>query len=322
MKKTLIALALGIATIGSAQVDNAKTVVVINGEEIKGAEYYHRMEYLDGVGKPMANGIAQFPPGFLTIEAMITERLILQLAKNKGVSPSEPEIDNELKLRIEDDPKYLETWLNSGRTQADLRYMVRLQLAQYKIATTGVNVSDQDVDDHFKANPNMYSTPKKVKIAVIAVTDATVAQKVDAELAAKKPFADVAKAYSEDITKSVGGDMGEIATFALAEPVRLAIEKVKINQTTEWLNAPGKKVKFLLQNVIPAKKIEMTPKLRRDIRKRLMMDRGSIKNNVAKEMQDLRAKSNIDIKDKGFAEAYARFMEAYQKNISLKGSGG
>lgn len=321
MKKTLIGLALGIATIASAQVDNAKTVVVINGEEIKGAEYYHRMEFLDGVGKPMSNGIAQFPPGFLTIETMITERLILQLAKNKGVSPSEPEIDNELKLRLEDDPKYLETWLNSGRTQADLRYQVKLQLAQFKISTTGVNVADQEIDDHYKANPNMYSTPKKVKLAVIAVTDATVAQKVDAELKTKT-FADVAKAYSEDITKTLGGEMGEIATFALAEPVRVAVEKVKIGQTTEWLTAPDKKVKFLLQNVIPAKKLEMTPKLRRDIRKMLLMNKGRVKNDVAKEMQELRAKSNIDIKDKSFADAYAKFIEAYRKDISLKGAGG
>lgn len=321
MKKTLIGLALGIATIASAQVDNAKTVVVINGEEIKGAEYYHRMEFLDGVGKPIGNGIAQFPPGFLTIETMITERLILQLAKNKGVSPTEPEVDNELKLRLEDDPKYLESWLNSGRTEADLRYQVRLQLAQFKISTTGVNVADQEIDDHYKANPNMYSTPKKVKLSVIAVTDATVAQKVDAELKTKA-FADVAKAYSEDITKSIGGEMGEIATFALAEPVRMAIEKVKIGQTTEWLTAPDKKVKFLLQNVIPAKKLEMTPKLRRDIRKMLLMNKGRVKNDVAKEMQDLRSKSNIDIKDKTFADAYAKFIEAYRKDISLKGAGG
>lgn len=321
MKKTLIGLALGIATIASAQVDNAKTVVVINGEEIKGAEYYHRMEFLDGVGKPMGNGIAQFPPGFLTIETLITERLVLQLAKNKGVSPTEPEIDNELKLRLEDDPKYLEAWLNSGRTQADLRYQVRLQLAQFKISTTGVNVADQEIDDHYKANPNMYSTPKKVKLSVIAVTDATVAQKVDAELKTKS-FADVAKAYSEDITKTLGGEMGEIATFALAEPVRIAIEKVKIGQTTEWLSAPDKKVKFLLQNVIPAKKLEMTPRLRRDIRKMLLMNKGRVKNDVAKEMQDLRAKSNIDIKDKSFADAYAKFIDAYRKDISLKGSGG
>ena len=62
-------------------------------------------------------------------------------------------------------------------------------------------------------------------------------------------------------------------------------------------------------------------KLKRDVRKRLLLDKGAVKNNVAKEMYDLRAKSNIDIKDKVFADAYARFMEAYKKDIALKGGG-
>ena len=322
MKKTLIVLALAVACFASAQVDNTKTVVVINGEEIKGAEYYHRMEYLDGVGKPIGNGIAQFPPGFLTIEAMITERLILQLAKTKGVTPSEPEIDNEMKLRLEDDPKFLENWLNSGRTQADLRYMVKLQLAQFKIATTGVNVTDQEIESHYKSNSPMYTVAKKVKISVIVVRDADAALKVDADLTAKKPFADVAKAYSEDVTKGVGGAMGNISYPALSETVRAALDKIKIGQTTEWLNTADAKIKFFLEDVTPATKLELNAKLKRDIRKRILLDKGNIKNNVAKEMQELRVKSNIDIKDKSFAEAYVRFMEAYRKDISLKGAGG
>ncbi len=322
MKRTLIALGLAIASLASAQVDTNKTVVVINGEEIKGAEYYHRMEYLPGVGRPMGNSFAQFPPGFLTIEQLITERLILQLAKNKGVSPTEPEVANELKLRLEDDPKLLENWLNSGRTEADLRYMIRLELAQFKVSTSGVNVTDQEVEDHYKQNPAMYTLAKKVKISVIVVRDADTAAKVDADLKAKKPFADVAKAYSEDVTKGIGGEMGDIYYPALSEAVRQALDGTKIGETTEWLPTADAKVKFLLQDVTPQKRMELTPKLKRDIRKRLLMDKGSIKNNVIKEMQDLRAKSNIDIKDKTFAEAYVKFMEAYRKEISLRGAGG
>jgi parvulin-like peptidyl-prolyl isomerase len=322
LKKSFIAVAVAAAAFATAQVDVNRTVVVINGEEIKGAEYYHRMEFLSGVGKPMSRGVAEFPPGFLTIEQLITERLIFQLAKNKGVYPTEPEVNNELSLRLQDNPKLQEEWINSGRTQEDLRYMIRLELAQFKVSTAGINVTDQEVDAHFKANPNMYSTPKKMKISVILVSDAAAAQKVDAELKAGKAFAEVAKMHSEDVTKSIGGEMGEIATFALSEAVRLALEKTKIGFTTEWLSTGDRKVKFLLQNVIPAKRIEMTPKLRRDIRKRLMLDKGRVKNDITKEMIDLRAKANIDIKDKVFAEAYAKFMEAYKKDISLKGSGG
>ncbi len=322
LKRSIIAIALALAAFATAQVDVNKTVVVVNGEEIKGAEYYHRMEYLTGVGKPMSQGIAEFPPGFLTIEQLITERLILQLAKNKGVSPTEPEVENEIKVRLTENPKLLENWLNSGRTEAELRYMVRLELAQFKVATAGINVADQEIEQHYKANPNMYTIPKRVKVSVIVVRDADASVKVDADLKAGKAFSDTAKLYSEDVTKGVGGELGTINYPALSETVRAALEKIKIGQTTEWLSTTDRKIKFLLQEVTPAKKMELTPTLKRDVRRRLMLDKGSIKNNVAKEMFDLRAKSNIDIKDKAFQEAYSRYIEAYKKDTSLKGAGG
>ena len=322
MKFPIFAVAIAAAAFATAQVDVNKTVVVVNGEEIKGGEYYHRMEYLSGVGKPMSSGVAEFPPGFLTIEQLITERLILQLAKNKGVAPTEPEVENELKLRIADDPKLLENWINAGRTEPELRYSVRLELAQFKVSTSGINVTDQEIEQHYKANPNMYTTPKRVKLSVIVVRDPEAVVKVDAALKSGKSFSEVAKTYSEDLTKGVGGELGNLNFMALSESVRAAIDKIKIGQTTEWLTTSDARVKFLLQDATAAKKMELTPKLKRDVRKRLMLDKGAIKNNVAKEMFDLRAKSNIDIKDKVFADAYSRYMEAYKKDVALRSSGG
>ena len=52
-------------------VDPNRVVLVINGEEIKGAEYYRRMEYLPGVGSQMGASFSDFPPGFLTIQQLI-----------------------------------------------------------------------------------------------------------------------------------------------------------------------------------------------------------------------------------------------------------
>ena len=77
---------------GWSQVDPARVVAVINGEEIKGAEYYRRMEYLPGAGKMLGDRFAEFPPGFMAIEQIITERLVYQLAKQKHCLPTDAEI--------------------------------------------------------------------------------------------------------------------------------------------------------------------------------------------------------------------------------------
>lgn len=322
MRKWMSLLGLSmLSVVGFAQVDVNRTVVVINGEEIKGGEYYHRMEYLSGVGKPMNQGVAEFPPGFLTIEQLITERLVIQLSKDKGVYPSDPEVENEIKNRLVDDPKLIENWLNSGRSDIELRYTIRLELAQFKISTAGINVTDQEVELHYKQNPAMYTIPKRVKLSVIVVRDPDSKVKVDAGLKAGKTFSEMAKTYSEDVTKGIGGELGTINMGALSETVRTSLEGVKIGQSTEWITTPNAQAKFLLQDVVPAKKVELDAKLKREIRRRLMLDKGAVKNNIAKEMFDLRSKANIDIKDKGFAEAYSRYIEAYKKDSAVKGAG-
>ena len=72
MKKIYSLLALALTACAAyAQVDANRTVAVVNGEEIKGGEYYHRMEYLSGVGRIGNNGVNEFPPGFMTIEQLI-----------------------------------------------------------------------------------------------------------------------------------------------------------------------------------------------------------------------------------------------------------
>lgn len=304
-----------------AQVDPARTVAVINGEEIKGGEYYHRMEYLTGVGMTMSGGYSEFPPGFMTLERLISERLVLQLAKNKGVYPSDPEVENEIKQRIGDDSTFMERWMNGGGTPEDLKYLIRLELAQFKVATAGITVTDQEIDDQYKKNPAMYTTPKKVKISVILVRDDAAMAAVDADLKAKKSFAEVAKARSEDVTKGVGGELGTISTAVLTESLRAAIDKIKIGETTPWLNTSDGRVKFLLQDVVAPTKAPLDDKLRRSIRRRMMIDKGSFKNNIKKEMYDLRMQAKIDIKDKVFAEAYAKYMEAYKKDNNLRSGG-
>ena len=87
----LLALAtLGIATSAFSQDD--KPMVVINGESILRGNYVKRMEVLPGVGKNFGGKFVEASPGFLTLQTLINEMLTLQLAAEKGVTPSEAQI--------------------------------------------------------------------------------------------------------------------------------------------------------------------------------------------------------------------------------------
>ena len=323
---TAILIAVGITfnpvsghaqTITNNLVDQNRIIMVINGEEIKGGEYYRRMEYLPGVGVRSGNNFTEFPPGFLTIQKLIDERITLALAKDRGVYPSDAEVDAEIKLRQEDNPKMLEDWMSAGGNIDELRYQIRVQVATFNIETFGITKTDVEVEDYYQKHPDQYVIPKQLKLRIIAVGSSDDTKVVDQDLAAGKDFAAVAKERSIDITKSIGGEYGTIPEYKLASSSKEALAGVKIGQTTKWLTtAPeggqGTYLKFLLEDIIPEKKLELDTGLRRAIRRKLMLDAGHIKNNtISKDLDALRAKAKIDIKSQEFADAYQRYLKAY-----------
>jgi hypothetical protein len=301
-----------------AQVDPARTIATINGEELKGGEYYRRMEFLGGVGKRDGDNFFEAPPGFLTLEQLITERLVLQLAKQKGAAPTDIEVAAELKARTEENPKLLTEWVAMGRTAEELNAQIRYELAQFKISSFGITVTDQEVEKHYKENPTMYTLPKQVKLRVIVVEKEADKTAVDRDLAAGKPFNDVAKQLSVDISRATGGEYGTVPLAIMSTNAKAAVEAAKIGQSTAWVSSQtadggNRFVKFQVLDIMPEKKLELDARLRRNIRRQMMLDRGRVKNNIRDEMNAMRAKAKIDIKEPQFAEIYKKFIEQYLK---------
>ncbi len=317
-------LSTGMSRAQSAQmVDPNRVVLVINGEEVKGAEYYRRMEYLSGIGTRSGNNFVEMPPGFITIQHLIDERMTFALAKDKGVYPTDAEVDAEINLRQQDNPKMLETYIAAGGNIEELKYQIRVQLAEFKIATFGITKTDAEVELFYKDHPDLYKTPKMLKLRLIAVGTSDDTKVVDQELAAGKPFATVAKEKSVDVTKAIGGEYGTIPEYKLATVAKDALTGVKIGQSTVWLSTAqdggqGTYLKFLLEDVIPEAKQPLDARLKRIVRRQLMLDAGRVKNGSAtKELDLLRAKAKIDIKQPEFAEAYKKFLEAYLKQKGI-----
>lgn len=312
---------MAVAAGASAQVDSSRVVVVINGEEVRGGEYYHRMEFLPNVSRQMGSSLATFPPGFLTIEQLITERLVLQMAKDKGVYPTDPEVQAEIRARLEENPKMVDDFLATGQSRQDLEYQMRIELAQFKLRSFGITITDQEIDQFYKANPVMFTIPKRVNLKVIVVQNAEAKGKVDAELAGTKDFSAVAKEHSVDLTKDNGGEFGTVPITELNPELRKAVEATKIGQTTDWVGSGELFAKFLLAGVTPPETLPLDAKLRRKLRRELMLQRGSVKNDLVKEMAQYRAKAKIDIRQKEFADAWEKFINSYLKEKGV-GSGG
>ncbi len=294
-----------------AQVDPNRVIASVNGEAIKGSEYYHRMEYLSGVGRFVGNRFAEMPPGFMTLDTLITEKLVLQLAKQKGVFPTEPEVEAELRSRTETNPRYLQDMLEGGISKDDVNGQIRLDLAQFKIVTYGITITDQEVEDNYKQSQARFTIPKRLKLRVIAVAKEEEKAPIDAALAAGKPFPDVAKQYSQDATKAIGGDLGLLPVYMFPDDTKKVLDATKIGQMTPWIKQGVAFVRYLYEDAKPEEKMPLTPALRRSIRRELMLVKGGVKNNLMNEMKTLRRAAKIDITEKDFADAYKKFVDQY-----------
>ncbi len=314
----LLGILFGTFATAQAQTDPNRVVATVNGEEIRGPEYYRRMEFLPGVGKQTGQVFSEFPPGFLTIEQLITERLIIQLAKAKGVLPNENDVQSEFALRLADTPDILTNWLAGGRTTEELKQQIKIELAQFRIASFGVTITDQQVEQDYEKSKSRYTTPKRYKLRVILLKDSSKKDKVDADLIAGKKFGDTAALYSDDISRLRGGEYGIVPVEALATTVAEALKTVKIGSTTPWLDlklGDGTSVtlKFFLEDTYPEIVAPLDGKLRRAIRQRLAVERGRAQNDISSQMKAARTKAAIDIKQPEFAEAYKKFIEGYLK---------
>lgn len=287
----------------AAYAQEDRPMLVVNGQSIMRSNYVKRMEVLPGVGKQFGNTVVTAMPGFLTLQAMVNEMLTLQLAADQGVTPSEAQITEEIDYRVKENKDYVTAFTMLGFTMADLRYDVKVQLAEFNIITKGINIADAQVTRYYEENKSRFTKPKRYALRVVAVKTDDEKKKVDAALASGKKFEDVAREMSADLTtKYDGGYMGEIPEDSLSGEVKTLVTGLKPGQTTPWIKAPSSEVKVYLDKILPEEVVKLDDVLKRKIRNKLMVDRGGVKNDLGKMMADMRNKARVEYQGTPFDE--------------------
>jgi parvulin-like peptidyl-prolyl isomerase len=276
------------------------------------------MEYLPGIGRPHRSGsFVEIFPGIATLDALITERLLLQIAKIKNLLPSENEIDSEIKYRLANDASLVQRWKTTGRTDAEYRRVVTVEVAQYKLQTQGIIVEDQAIKDLYDlSKADRYTMPKRYVLRVITVKAEADQKKVDAELKAGKSFAAVATIHSSDDTKSNGGKFGEVPLSMLSAPLQQALTKLKKGERTGWLASDkGAFAKFSVDDVLPEIVTPLDAQLKESLRREIALRRGSTKNDISKMIREARSKAEIKITSPEFDQAYKQMISNSENKV-------
>lgn len=204
-----------------------QVVATVNGEKIYLDEYQKRLNAQKGLLSAKALPESLNKQELLDeeiLESMITEKIVLQRARELNLSVTNTELERKL-LDIRKD--YGDNFFNL-LTQQNVRYEdwreeLRKEMLWDKLVAADVNaqirVSEDEAEDYFNDHPGLCKSQARVRAAQIVVRDREKADNAKARLENGEDFAKVAAEVSIAPEAVRGGDLGLISRETMPEPL-------------------------------------------------------------------------------------------------------
>lgn len=319
MTKRFLLLPAAIATIGLAGCGNQGDgdLAVVNGETITLAQFHRHLESKPTVNVALGNG--QVTPArvndtlaFQGLTDLLRQRLILQMARDYKVAPTEEDVTNELKYRTKRDPQFVNNLRNLGVNLGQIRESLEVDLARERLLTRGITVTDAEVDRFIRENPAEFEEPETINALWVFLRDPQLRKSVDDELAQGRGFGAVAQRYSEFKNPDLApGQFPQRVMDQIPEPIRGRLKATTENKTTEWIQLQDGWAKFYVQQKKPRTKLTIDDTMKETVKRQLAMQRGQRANDIERALTDrLKAAADkIDIKFKELENPWKRAVD-------------
>ena len=298
-------------------------LAVVNGDAISMAEYYRYLER-----KPMVQVIATdniqagqaaelntaVPLGFQAMRDLINRRILLQVAGDDKVTPSQADIEKELDFQKKQNPDFMPKLIGQGMNLAEIRRDLTLDLAKEHILTKGITVTPQDVDDFIKKNPEKFMIPAQAKLYVVMVKDDAGRKQVDADLAAGKPFPTVAANNSIDPKARTNQGLFPVSDVSRMGPALQAlVNETPAGKTTDWKPDGVNFVKVFVEQKVESKKRTIDDTMKETVRRALSLERGSQANDLPKRLVEKLRTSKIVVNPDSLKKLWETAFKSLQE---------
>ena len=220
--------------------ETPEVAAVVNGEEISMQE----LEQFAGVrnilmqllqsNQEFASVILQTEAGQnvveefrkMKLEQLVTNELLVQEAKNRGLEVSDEEMNNIFDQQV--NALKQQNNLNDQQLEQAIQQQGFESMDQYKDmffennmngflvnklreeVVSGVSVSDEEAKEYYDNNQQQYETAEQKKVSHILFNEKAKAEEVLTEINNGADFAEMAKEHSTGPTAENGGDLGFI----------------------------------------------------------------------------------------------------------------
>lgn len=300
---------------------SAESLASVNGDSITMEQFNEYLMVKPTVAVITNNGPATAQVAdtlaFQALNDLVRQRVLLQMAKDEGVFPTDAEVGSELDFQTKLRPNFVRDLTARGLTLDMIRRDLTVQVAQQKLLTKGINVTMEEVDQFIKDNPARFTRPESAQMLWIVVDDAGRAA-VDADLRAGQAFASVAVRRSavpnarENQGRLVvqGNPNVPLSTLdQLAPGLANTIRNTPEGRQTGWIRSGQQFAKFLVERKQAAEKQTLSDAQKEQLRREIAATRGSAALDLNKRILDRLKEARVTVNVQPLREPWNRAMK-------------
>lgn len=328
MKKTLLWTLAAIAAMGitGCTGKSSPTLVTVNGENISNDDLGRYLAKKPTVRVNTASGVVEAqvaePLDFQALQDMIGQKVVIQLAKDEGVSPTEKEVIDELEFRKRLNANYVTELTQNGITFKMIQENLNLELAREKLLTKGITVTMEEAKKYVKDNPAQFMEPAKADLLWVFVKAESKKPKVDDQIRSGQTFSAIAIELSDFPTaKEQGGRFPQQELQRMPQQLQEMVKKTEPGKTTDWLKLDDGWAKFYVQSKTPQRPVAMSDDRLELVRRSLARERGEKATDLPKRVLDKIRASNISVSDATLRDSWTKAFERLQKEAEQNASG-
>lgn len=287
-------------SVGSSDGIQSGVAATVNGESISLPEFSEHTglkqsaQILTSQGATQTQVIGNF--GLQSLQELIDQKVLLQMAKEQDLLPTDAEIDDEIKLQTEIRPDYVDLLVDQGWTTAMVRNELKVGLARQHLIMKGITVSSGEIDDYVKQHPEKFGDPALANIYFIQASTAAKRAEVDKQLAQGKVFSVVASQLSEEPhAKTTGGLFSTKEIAKMPTQIQQIVNRTHAKQASDWIASGRTSFKFFVDSKVPAKPRPVSAAQKELVRRLIAMKKGEIKNNFTKMFYDKLKASKVEV---------------------------
>ncbi|MBI3580518.1 MAG: peptidylprolyl isomerase [Nitrospinae bacterium] len=180
------------------------------------------------------------------LDQLIATEVLYEAATNAGIKPADKDLEKqvgEIKSRFKTEEEFNKALTSQKMTLDELKTEVRRNMAIHNYVESklvvGVKVSEADAQKYYNDNKDKFKTPEMVRARhIILMLDPKADEKTKAETKKKMEeiqgklkggakFEELAEKYSQDGSKSKGGDLGFFPKGAMVKEFEDAVFSMK-----------------------------------------------------------------------------------------------